>query len=77
MNIIPEALGIVFNSAISLAISILKAIFGIKDSIDSFQDLMLATAFGIPVWVITLISGIITLAGIVLFVIKIFKRLSN
>ena len=77
MNAIPEALGIVFNSAISLAISILKAIFGIKDSIDSFQDLMLATAFGVPVWVITLIGGIITLAGIILFIIKVFRRLSN
>lgn len=74
MNIFLEALGTFLNTVVQMAISMLKAIFGIKDSIDSFQDLMLATVFGVPVWVITLIGGIITVACATPIVIRLCRK---
>ncbi len=75
MNAIPEALGIIFNSVITFAFSILKAVFGIKDSIDSFQDLMLATVLGVPVWVITLVNGVIAVGVLIFWIVKKLKRI--
>ena len=66
-----KIIGTVFNSALELAFTLLKAAFGIKDSVDSFQDLMLATVLGVPLWVVTLISGIIT---IVLAILRVYRK---
>ena len=74
MNSLFEAFGTILNTVFSLTTSILKAVFGIKESVDSLKDLMLATALGVPVWVITLIGGVITVGGFIVWLIKKLRR---
>ena len=62
--IVFEFLGIVIKTVFELVPAILRGVFTVKDSVDSFQDIMTAAVFGVPVWVVTAIGTAILVINI-------------
>ena len=77
MNIIFEFLQAMVNFIFSAVPAILGAIFQIDDSVSSIKDVTLATVLGVPVWVVTLIGGIITVVSIILLIVRKFNKRFN
>ncbi len=63
MDII-EALKLIITTICEFASALFKAIFTVKDSVDSFKDVMTAAVFGVPVWVVTAVGTVVLIANI-------------
>ena len=57
-------------SGMKLGFYMVFKMLGVYDAINGIEDLLMAQIFGVPVWLVSLIGGIISIAPIVIKIIK-------
>ena len=70
MNFIIDAISIVIQTVNTLLPQLVKAMFSLKNLLESLNEQIIAAGLGVPVIVVSIGSGVI---GVISFLIKIFK----
>ena len=74
INAIKEAVELLLNTVGSLLWEILKALFGVEKSFDDAKEEIIAAIFGVPGIVVSVVFAIISIVGLVIFLVKLGNK---